>query len=77
MTREQLVEQMRREGLRADMLCGDSGPSSECYVIRQNGNVWETYYAERGLRRGLQTFPTEEAACSDLLATMRRNADLR
>lgn len=71
MTREQLVAQMKLEGLRADMLCEQSDIPSECFVLRQGGEVWETFYAERGLETGLQTFPTEDAACQDLLTEMR------
>jgi hypothetical protein len=71
MTRDDLIEQMKLEGLRADMLCAETDIPSECFVIRQNGRVWETFYAERGLETGLQTFPTEDAACRDLLNEMR------
>lgn len=71
MTRDQLIEQMKLEGLRADMLCVENEIPSECFVIRQNGGVWQTFYAERGLETGLQTFPTEDAACRDLLNEMR------
>ena len=66
---------MKLEGLRADMLCDPSDIPSECFVVRQNGRVWETFYAERGLETGLQTFPTEDAACRDLLNEMRGYAN--
>jgi hypothetical protein len=74
MNREQLIEQMRQEGIPANMLHQSSGVSSECFVLRQNSDAWETFYAERGLETGLQKFPTEDAACRDLLNEMRRYA---
>lgn len=74
MTKEQLVEQMKLEGLRTDMLCRNSAIPSECFVVRRNGAVWETFYAERGLETGLRAFPTEDAACRALLVELRANA---
>lgn len=74
MTKEQLIEQMKREGLRADMLCAEADIPSECFVVRRRGDAWETFYAERCLETGLQIFATEDAACQDLLAEMRAYA---
>jgi len=75
MNRAQLIEQMRLEGIPADILYQSTALPSECFVLRQNGEVWETFYAERGLETGLQTFPTEDAACLDLLTEMRGYAN--
>lgn len=71
MTRDDLVETMKREGIRADMLCLSASTPSECFVLRWNNGVWETFYAERGLETGLCAHPTEDEACRALLGEMR------
>ena len=74
MTRDDLIEIMKVEGMPADMLCVRSSIPSECFVIREGSKGWETFYAERGLETGLTTHPTESAACKSLLEEMRRYA---
>lgn len=39
----------------------------------ENGN-WITYYSERGARRGIQTWPSEEEAVADLVEKVRKLA---
>lgn len=75
MTRNDLIECMKSEGMPLDMLCLRTSVPSECFVIRERHGVWETFYAERGLETGLSTFPTEDAACRALLEEMRLYAD--
>lgn len=36
------------------------------FCINFNGQKWETYYSERGLKIGIKTFDTEEEACEYL-----------
>ena len=74
MTRDDLIETMKAEGLPIDMLGTHTTAPSECFVLRERHGVWETFYAERGLETGLSTYPTESAACDALLEEMRRYA---
>jgi hypothetical protein len=66
MNRERLQEMARREGVRDDCYSLDGGLRSEQYVLAIEDGRWSVYYSERGERRGLASFDTEDAACSDL-----------
>jgi len=45
-----------------------SGPGQgECYVIEPDDDGWITYYAERGKRRSLTAFTSEDTACKFML----------
>ncbi len=44
--------------------------SDETYVLERNGNVWDVYYFERGLRSGLRSFDTEQQAARQLFALL-------
>lgn len=74
MVRDELIKQMRLEGIPLDMLWSQTGVPSECFVMRERHGAWEVFYAERGLETGLITFPTEDAACHALLDKMRSDA---
>ncbi len=37
--------------------------ADEQYVIEENHGVWLVYYAEKGLRTGLQRLVSEDEAC--------------
>ena len=74
MTCAELAEQMRLEGIPLNLVDWRSTRPSECFVIEERGPAWVTFYAERGLETGLQTFPTEDAACQHILGEVRAYA---
>lgn len=41
----------------------DEGFPNEAFCLVENGNKYEVYYSERGYKRGLKQFDTEDAAC--------------
>lgn len=74
MTRDDLIEQMKLEGIPLHMLSTQTSVPSGCFGIREGNGAWETFYAERGLETGLSIFSTEDAACNALLDEMREYA---
>lgn len=43
------------------VLDGGMGPG-ECFAIQYDGNVWQVFYSERGMKKQLRVFATEEEA---------------
>lgn len=66
MTRADLKRILDDLKVRTDMY-GLSGYLEEAYCLSQETDGWHVFYGERGLRTGDQRFPTEHAACCDLL----------
>lgn len=42
----------------------EGGLPNELYCLGENGNIWEVYYSERGIKSNLRTFQTEDDACN-------------
>ena len=47
----------------------------ESYCLVQNVNNWEVYYSERGTKRGVKYFNTEDEACDYLLKKLERYSE--
>jgi len=62
-----LTELLKKEGV-PDGIYNFSGKhSNEGFYINFNGQKWETYYLERGIKTELKLFEKEEEACEHLL----------
>ncbi len=51
-------------------------PQDDAYVLAHPGE-WEVYFAERGLRIGLERFGNEHDACTRLLELLLRDRTTR
>lgn len=45
----------------------------QAFVLDRWGNRWVVYYTERGGKSEIRKHASEDAACRDLLARLRRN----
>jgi hypothetical protein len=53
--------------------CLTGGLPNEAYTIENAGDKWLVYYSERGQRRGLKEFQSEEAASDYFFDMIARN----
>ncbi len=67
MKRDELREEARKAGVRDDAYSLEGGLPSERDVLDSGPHGWFVYYSERGLRTGLRSFASEDAACDYLL----------
>lgn len=70
MTKEQLANKLKEEGYPSYIFNHDSVYPNEAYTLFFNGQKWETYYSERGLKSGLKVFETEKEACEHIYHTI-------
>jgi hypothetical protein len=77
MNRQELERSLRTEGIRDDAYSLDGGLLPERYCLAQEAGRWVVYYSERGIRRGLQGFTSESAACQYLLTRIRDDPTTR
>jgi len=68
MTFEELRKELQRAGYNDNYISiGDDGKIYDIYCLKQNGEIWETYYTERGDKNQLRTFDNEADACAHFL----------
>ena len=48
----------------------------EKYCIVKEGDVWEVYYSERGMKGNLAQFQSEEEACHHLVNLLERDSSV-
>ncbi|MFA9466851.1 MAG: hypothetical protein ACERKN_21560 [Velocimicrobium sp.] len=48
------------------------GLPNEAFCIGQSGDVWETYYSERGSKTSIREFGSESEACEYFLKCIKR-----
>jgi hypothetical protein len=59
-----LKQRLAAEGFRSDVYCIDGPlPSYEGLILEKSGTMWRIEHFERGVRRELESFGTEERAC--------------
>lgn len=64
MTAQDLKRRLVREGFRSDVYSiGGPPPSYEGLILERKGPRWTIEHFERGVRRELESFGTEEQAC--------------
>jgi serine/threonine protein phosphatase PrpC len=66
MTRGQFLAAVQSHDIRPDAFSFDVS-ADECYVMATDGECWDVYYSERGLRTGVRHFEAEPAALAYLL----------
>ncbi len=60
----ELETKLLKSSFPKDAYCLTGGLPNEAYCVEHGlDGKWHTYYSERGLRTGLNTFDTEDEAC--------------
>ena len=73
MSKHELRETLRREGVRDDAYNLDGGYADETLTLDEANGHWFVYYCERGTRTGPTEFATEAEACVYLLNKLRKD----
>lgn len=55
-----------------DLYSLNGGLPSEAYCIDKDKDKWQVYYSERGIKRNIGYFESEEEACDCLLKEIRK-----
>jgi hypothetical protein len=79
MTREELADELDRNGVRSDAvdLTGDALREAYSLEPAPDGMGWITFYRERGLHRDERRFDSESEACQHLLDEVLRDPTTR
>lgn len=63
MNKDDLEKKLREKGIPQDAYMLSRGFPNEKFCFSNEGNTWEVYYSERGMKTNLKKFNTEEDAC--------------
>jgi hypothetical protein len=77
MNRRELLETLRKEGIRDDAYNLDGGYADETLTLSEANGRWCIYYCEHGTETGKKEFATETEACGYLLNELRRHSSAR
>lgn len=64
---EELKKALMKLNIPSDAYQLNGGFPNEAFCINYNGEYWETYYSERGLRTSMNKFSQESDACEYFL----------
>ena len=70
MTRGELVDALLRLQIPSSAYSLDGPGPGECYCLEADVGSWTTYYSERGLRRSIVRYSSEEQANEAFLAKL-------
>jgi hypothetical protein len=62
MNKAQLQEMLDKRNVLYDLYSLKGGLPNEAYCLNENGEHWEVYYSERGVKSQLKQFDNEEEA---------------
>jgi hypothetical protein len=77
MNKQQLLQAIRKEGIREDAFDLDGGHFSETYTLPESYGRWFVYYGERGVESGRKEFATQSQACEYLLNLLKNDPTTR
>ena len=77
MDRESLRSLLEAEDVDPAAYSLEGGAHDDVYVLEQSGDVWRTYFAERGMRIGEEQFGSEHEGCARLLELLLRDRTTR
>lgn len=63
MTKTELEQRLIEENIPKWSYSLNGGLPNEACCLSKNGQIWEVYYSERGLKTSLKVFQTEDEAC--------------
>jgi hypothetical protein len=71
MKKSELKRKLIEQGVPRDMYSLDGGLPNEALCLAKDERLWEVYYSERGIKRNLGQFETEEQACDTFYELIR------
>ena len=77
MNKQQLLQAIRKEGIREDAFDLDGGHLSETYTLSESYGRWLVYYSEKGLESVKKEFNTQSQACEYLLNLLKKDPTTR
>lgn len=72
MNRKQLEKILLENKVPNDLYSLNGGLPSEAYCIEKDKDRWQIYYSERGIKRNIGYFESEEEACDCLLKEIKK-----
>ena len=73
MTKEELLQALRKEAIRDDAFDLAGGHLPERYTLSESYGRWFVYYSERGLESGKREFATQSEACEYILKLLKND----
>lgn len=77
MKRQELLQTLRREGIRDDAYNLDGVSLDETLKLGEADGRWCVHYSERGMETGRKEFATESEACAYLLNILSEDPTVR
>jgi len=66
MKKEELRQSLINAHIPKDLYNLDGGLPNEAFCLNKEGDVWEVYYSERGVKSQKKKFNSEDEACNYL-----------
>lgn len=66
MKKEELRQSLINAHIPDDLYNLDGGLPNEAFCLNKEGDVWEVYYSERGVKSQKKKFNSEDEACNYL-----------
>jgi hypothetical protein len=63
LNKNELEQRLVNSNVPKDQYCLTGGLPNEAYCLNNEGDEWEVYYSERGVKSQLKTFESEDDAC--------------
>ncbi|MBT2680552.1 hypothetical protein J7E38_16200 [Bacillus sp. ISL-35] len=70
MKKEKLNESLINANVPKDLYNLNGGLPNEAFCLNKEGEIWEVYYSERGVKSQLKHFHSEDEACNYLYKTI-------
>lgn len=70
MKKEELLQNLIKSNIPKDLYNLNGGLPNEAFCLNKEGDIWEVYYSERGIKSEVERFTTEEEACSYFYKTV-------
>jgi hypothetical protein len=75
--RQELIAQLESAGVGPQSYSVTHGRSDDCYCLTSSDGMFTTFYWERGERREVREFATEDEACQHFLRWILRDPTTR
>ena len=70
MKKEELQQILINASVPKDLYNLNGGIPNEAFCLNNEGNIWEVYYSERGVKSQLKKFLSEDEACNYFYKTL-------
>jgi hypothetical protein len=70
MKKEELQQSLINANVPKDLYNLNGGLPNEAFCLNKEGEIWEVYYSERGVKSQLKQFHSEDEACNYFYQTI-------